>query len=119
MTVAYVQAHSNLLAVACRRPHEGIQLMGLRLIGTILVATPPEKRAGRDPPSGNPLEAHERSYLERVAQAPLFKAMEDSIMATPFTPALRHALTDVLLGVAAPRQVIGDPYAQRRVAEVQ
>eukprot|EP00271_Cylindrocystis_brebissonii_P011984 TRINITY_DN3000_c2_g1_i1.p1 TRINITY_DN3000_c2_g1~~TRINITY_DN3000_c2_g1_i1.p1 ORF type:complete len:2905 (-),score=592.76 TRINITY_DN3000_c2_g1_i1:326-8950(-) len=86
------------------RPQESIRLLGLRLIGALLVATPHEKRAGKEPPSGNPLLAHERLYLERVALAPLFAAIEDSITVFPMTQAVWAALFDVLMGNAAPKE---------------
>lgn len=55
------------------KPGEGLRLMGLRLLGSILVATPHDKRAGKEPPSGSPLPPHQRSIVERTALAPLFK----------------------------------------------
>lgn len=87
------------------KEQESIRVLGLRLIGIVLLATPNEKRTGMEPPSGHPLTSQERSWLEKMALAPLFAAIEEAIKNKPLSDVIWATLFDLLTGSTVNREV--------------
>ncbi|GBG71675.1 hypothetical protein CBR_g9089 [Chara braunii] len=89
-----------------KRDQESIRLLGLRLIGTILTATPVEKRVGRvNTGSSGALAALERIRgTEKASISTLFAAIGENISFFPFTEALRTTLFELMLGGASQKQ---------------